>query len=109
MPFNWPTGRSKRVSRKCEGKALSVVSLEPARNGLECWRQLKELYEGRGGSRVAALLRGILLPPRGALAAAGGSRQVSGRDPAAVGAAALAVPTGLERGYRQLDPRRVCD
>ncbi len=26
---------------KCEGKALSIVSLAPKRHGLECWRQLK--------------------------------------------------------------------
>ena len=47
---------------KTEGKALSLVSLVPRRHGLEAWRLLKEEYEGRGGNRTAALLRGILNP-----------------------------------------------
>ena len=38
---------------KCEGKALSLVSLIPPRFGLEVWRGLKEEYEG---------VRGILNP-----------------------------------------------
>ena len=47
---------------KCEGKALSLVSLVPRRFGLEAWRVLKEEYEGKGGNRTAALLRVILNP-----------------------------------------------
>ena len=47
---------------KCEGKALSLVSLVPLRHGLGTWRVLKEEYEGEGGNRTSALLRGILNP-----------------------------------------------
>ena len=47
---------------KCDGKALSMVSLVPRRHGLEAWRVLKEEYEGTGGNRTAALLRGIFNP-----------------------------------------------
>ena len=47
---------------KCEGTALSLDSLVPRRFGLEAWRVLKEEYEGKGGNRTAALLRGILKP-----------------------------------------------
>ena len=47
---------------KCEGKALSLVSLVPRRFGLEAWRVLKEKYDGKGGNRTAALLRGFLNP-----------------------------------------------
>ena len=47
---------------KCEGKALSQVSLVPRRFGLEAWRTLKEKYEGKDGNRRAALLRGFLNP-----------------------------------------------
>ena len=32
---------------KCEGKALSLVSLAPRRHGFEAWRVLKEKYEGK--------------------------------------------------------------
>ena len=38
---------------RCEGKALSLVSLVPRRQGLEAWRVLKDEYEERGGNRVA--------------------------------------------------------
>ena len=48
--------------RKCEGKALSLVSFVPRRFGLEAWRVLKEGYEGTSGNRTAALLRDILDP-----------------------------------------------
>ena len=47
---------------KCEGKALSLVSLAPRRHGFEAWRVLKEEYEGKGGHLTAVLLRGILNP-----------------------------------------------
>ena len=47
---------------KCEGRALSLASLVPRRFGLEAWRVLEEEYEGKGGNRTAALLRGILNP-----------------------------------------------
>ena len=47
---------------KTDGKALSLVTLVPRRHGLEAWRVLKGEYEGRGGNRVAALLRGVLNP-----------------------------------------------
>ena len=47
---------------KCEGKALSLVSLFFRRFGLEAWRVLKEEYEGNGGNRTAALAKGILDP-----------------------------------------------
>ena len=47
---------------KCEGKALSLVSLVLRCFGLEGWRVLKEECEGKGGNRSAALLRGILNP-----------------------------------------------
>ena len=57
---------SKTVSAllitKCEGKALSLVSLVSRRHGFEAWRVLKEEYEGKGGNRTAVLLRGILNP-----------------------------------------------
>ena len=45
---------------KCEGKALSLVSLAPRRHGFEAWRVFKENYEGKYGNRTAVLLRGIL-------------------------------------------------
>ena len=58
--------RSKTVHAliitKCEGNALSLVSLVPRRSGLEAWRVLKEGYEGKGGHRTTALLRGTLNP-----------------------------------------------
>ena len=47
---------------KCEGKALSLGSLIPQRFGMEAWRVLKEKYEGKGGNRTAALLRGFFNP-----------------------------------------------
>ena len=47
---------------RCEGKALSLVTLGPRRFGLEAWRVLKEECEGRSGNRTAARLRGILNP-----------------------------------------------
>ncbi len=47
---------------KCEGTALSIVSPAPKRRGLDCWRQLKLEYEGLQGSRLAAVLFGILNP-----------------------------------------------
>ena len=47
---------------KCEGKALGVITLVPRRHGLEAWRLLKAEYEGKQGSRIAAMLRGILNP-----------------------------------------------
>ena len=47
---------------RCDGKALSMVSLVPRRHGLEAWRVLKEEHEGTGGNRTAALLRGIFNP-----------------------------------------------
>ena len=47
---------------KCEGKAFEIVQLCPKGNGLEAWRRLKDEYEGRSGSRLAAMLRGILNP-----------------------------------------------
>ena len=50
------------VITRCEGKALSLVSLVPRRFGLEAWRVLKDVYEGIGGNRMAALPRGILNP-----------------------------------------------
>ena len=40
---------------KCEGKALGIVTLVQRRHGLEAWRLLKAEYEGRQGSRVAAM------------------------------------------------------
>ena len=43
---------------KCEGKALSLVSLDPRRQGFEALRVFKEEYEGKCG----ALVRGILNP-----------------------------------------------
>ena len=49
-----------KLIRKCEGKALSLVSLVPRRFGLEAWRVLKEEYEGNGGNRTAALFERIL-------------------------------------------------
>ena len=39
---------------KCEGKALSLVSLVPRRFGLEAWRVLKEEREEKGGHCTAA-------------------------------------------------------
>ena len=42
---------------KCDGKALSIVTLQPRRHGMEAWRQIKLEYEGRQGSRIAAMLR----------------------------------------------------
>ena len=58
--------RSKTVSAllitKCEGKALSLVSLAPRRHGFDAWRVLKEEYEGKGGNSTAVLLRGIFNP-----------------------------------------------
>ena len=47
---------------KCEGEALSLVSLVPRRHGLEAWRVLKDECERKGGHRMAALLRGSLKP-----------------------------------------------
>ena len=47
---------------KCEGKALSLVSLAPRRHGFEAWRVLKEEYEGIGGHLTEVLFRGILNP-----------------------------------------------
>ena len=47
---------------KCEGKALGIVTLVQRRYGPEAWRLLKAEYEGRQGSHVAAMLRGILNP-----------------------------------------------
>ena len=47
---------------KTSGRALSIVTLMTKRHGLEAWRRLKIEYEGKQGSRVAALLRGVLNP-----------------------------------------------
>ena len=47
---------------KCDGRALSVVALVASKNGAEAWRRLKAEYEGHGGARIAAMLRGILNP-----------------------------------------------
>ena len=47
---------------KCDGRALSIISLVPRKNGYEAWRMLKKEYEGTGGARSAAILRGILNP-----------------------------------------------
>ena len=46
------------LSTKCEGKALSLVSLVHRCFGFEAWRVLKEEYEGKGGNRTAALKKG---------------------------------------------------
>lgn len=45
-----------------QGRALGIVTLCPRRHGLEAWRRLKQEYEGRQGSRIAAMLRGVLNP-----------------------------------------------
>ena len=50
---------------KLEGKALGIVQLVPKGAGVEAWRQLKLEYEGKSGSRQAALLRSILNPRGG--------------------------------------------
>ncbi len=47
---------------KCDGKALSIVTLHERSHGPEAWRQLKLEYEGRQGRRVAAMLRGVVKP-----------------------------------------------
>ncbi len=47
---------------KCEGNAVGIVTLIPRRHGLEAWRLLKKEYEGKQGSGIAAMLRGILSP-----------------------------------------------
>ena len=53
---------SRLAVTKCEGEALALVSLVPESHGFEAWRVLKDEYEGKGGNRMAALLRGILNP-----------------------------------------------
>ena len=47
---------------KCEGEALSLVSLVSRRHGLEASRVLNGEYKGKVGNRMAAFLRGILNP-----------------------------------------------
>lgn len=53
------------VVSKCEGNAFSLIMLQARREGLEAWRQVTSEYEGTSGSRVAAMLRGILNLRRG--------------------------------------------
>jgi hypothetical protein len=47
---------------KCEGNALGILTLVPQRYRLEAWRLLDGEYEGKQGSRIAAMLREILYP-----------------------------------------------
>ena len=47
---------------KLERKALGIVQLVNKGEELEAWRQLELEYEGKSGSRQAALLRGIPKP-----------------------------------------------
>ena len=42
---------------KCEGKALSLVSLVPRRQDFEAWRVFKEEYDCKCGNRTAAFSR----------------------------------------------------
>ena len=45
-----------------KGKALGIVRMTPRLNGLEAWRKLHMEYESSSGTRLNALLGGILNP-----------------------------------------------
>ena len=45
-----------------QGKALGIVKTSPRMNGLEAWRRLFREYESSSGTRLNALLGGLLNP-----------------------------------------------